>query len=251
MGVKGLFQFLKRFEKNVYIPEYVKNKSVGIDIFWFLHKSKGDMMTLKAYLLPFIKYSKEVYFVFDGAPSSKKREMLIEQAQKRKKMRESIREIEEFLKYPFNRLTNSDRYHINDYLNQLKRQVWQPSEEYINNVKNWIDDKGGLIYDAEEEADDLLIELEQKGKIDIIVTNDSDLLVLGSQCVLRPVGTTHAAAFDKNFMCTILGFSTEQWDNFMYLCKIMNEKDVVLAYSLTSVYKDIDYILQKYSIICE
>ena len=43
MGVQGLFQFLKKFKKEVYIPQYLIDKSVAIDIFWYLHKSKGDM----------------------------------------------------------------------------------------------------------------------------------------------------------------------------------------------------------------
>ena len=65
MGVKGLFQFLKRFEKDINIPQYVSGQSVGIDLFWFLHQSKGDMFSLQNNLLPIIKHSKKVYCVFE------------------------------------------------------------------------------------------------------------------------------------------------------------------------------------------
>ena len=47
----------------------------------------------------------------------------------------------------------------------------------------------------------------------------------------------------------ILGFTAQQWDDFMYLCKHMKDKDVLLAYSLISVYKDLEYVLQKYYIM--
>jgi len=66
MGVKGLFQFLKRFEKEVNVPQYLYKKSVGVDIFWFLHKSKGDMFVLQSFMTPIIRNAKEVHCVFDG-----------------------------------------------------------------------------------------------------------------------------------------------------------------------------------------
>ena len=249
MGVKGLFQFLKRFEKDVHIPQFVSGKSVGIDLFWFLHQSKGDMFSLQNNLLPIIKHAQKVYCVFDGAPSPDKKQLLQEQSKKRNEILQSIEQIEKFLKYPFNRLTGSDRHYINAYLNQLKRQAWQPPPEYIDYVKNWLTNKGCQIYQAYDEADEILIELEKKGQISIIITNDSDLLILGSSTVVRPISPLRGALFDRSYICDILGFTANQWDDFMYLCKNMKDKDVLLAYSLISVYKDLEYVLQKYEII--
>lgn len=246
MGVKGLFQFLKRFEKDVHIPQYISGKSVGIDIFWFLHQSKGDMFRFQNNLLPIIKHAQKVHCVFDGAPSQEKKEMLQEQAQKRNEILQSIEQIEKFLKYPFNRLTGSDKHYINAYLNQLKRQVWQPPPEYIDYVKTWLIGKNCEIHQAPYEADEILIHLEQKRIISTIITNDSDLLILGSTIVLRPISPLRGAVFDKNYICDILGFTAQQWNDFMYLCKHMRDKDVVLAYSLISVYKELEYVLQKY-----
>jgi 5'-3' exonuclease len=246
MGVKGLFQFLKRFEKDIHIPQFISGKNVGIDLFWFLHQSKGDMFALQNNLLPIIKHAEKVYCVFDGAPSPEKKQLLEEQTKKRKEILQSIEQIEKFLKYPFNRLTGSDRHYINAYLNQLKRQAWQPPPEYIDYVKNWLSNKGCEIYQAYDEADEILIELEKKGQINTIITNDSDLLILGSSTVLRPISPLRGAVFDKEYICGILGFTANQWDDFMYLCKNMKDKDVLLAYSLISVYKDLEYVLQKY-----
>ena len=82
MGVKGLFQFLKRFEKDVHIPQYISGKSVGVDIFWFLHQSKGDMFHFQNNLLPIIKHAQKVYCVFDGAPSLEKKKILEEHSKK-------------------------------------------------------------------------------------------------------------------------------------------------------------------------
>jgi 5'-3' exonuclease len=245
MGVKGLFQFLKRFEKDVHIPQFILGQSVGVDVFWFLHQSKGDMFQFQNNLLPIIKHAKKVHCVFDGAPSPEKKQMLQEQAQKRNEILHAIDQIERFVKYPFNRLSGSDRHFINAYLNQLKRQAWQPPPEYVDYVKSWLSGKGCEIHQALDEADEILIELEQNGHITTIITNDSDLLILGSSTVLRPISPLRGAVFDKRHICDILGFTAQQWDDFMYLCKNMKDKDVLLAYSLISVYKELDSVLQK------
>lgn len=249
MGVKGLFQFLKRFEKPIHIPHFVAGQSVGIDVFWFLHQSKGDLFQLQNAMLQVIKYASQVHCVFDGTPSQEKKQLLEDQAQKRKEILQSIEQIEKFLKYPFNRLTNVDRHVIYDYLSQLKRQAWQPPPEYIDRVKSWLESKHCIIYQAHSEADNTLIDLENKGIITAIITNDSDLLILGSKKVLRPISPLRATLFDQKHICGILGFTEQQWEDFMFLCKNMRENDVLLAYSLISVYKDLDYGLQKYSIL--
>jgi hypothetical protein len=249
MGVKGLFQFLKRFEKDIYLPSLVSNKSVGIDIFWFLHQSKGDLFAFQNSVLQIVNNAAKVHCVFDGAAPEDKRELLNQQAQKRKTLLESIRQIEKFLNYPFNRLTSDDRRHIQNYLNQLKRQAWQPPPDYIQAAKTWLQKKGCEIYQAEGEADEILINLENKGIIDVIVTNDSDLLVIGSKNIVRPISSIRGALFSQDRICEILGFTAQQWSDFMFLCKHMRENDVLLAYSLISVYKELDYGLQKYATI--
>jgi 5'-3' exonuclease len=246
MGIKGLFNFLKRFEKNVHIPQFVQNKSVGIDIFWFIHKSKGDMFSFQNYILPIIKHAKKVHCVFDGAAPEEKKEILEEQYQKRNEILQSIQQIEKFLKYPFNHLTSDARRCINDYLNELRIQAWQPTPEFIESVRNWLQYKSCEIHQARQEADDVLVDLEKKSIIDVIITNDSDMLALGSNSVLRVVSPLRGALFDSQHICSILGFTAQQWSDFMYLCKNMKEKDIILAYSLISVYKDLEYVFQKY-----
>jgi hypothetical protein len=249
MGVKGLFQFLKRFEKDVHIPHYIAGKSVGVDIFWYIHKSKGDMFAFQNYLLTIIKYAREVHCVFDGSPTDEKKIYLEQELQKRQEIVHTIDTIEKYLKYPFRRISREDRQHINDCLNELKRQAWQPPPEYVDYVKNWLYNKGCKIHQASSEADNYLIHLEKQQTISVIITNDSDLLTLGASTVLRPVTPLRAAAFNRDELCTILGFTGQQWQAFMFLCKNMKDTDIQLAYSLISVYKDLEYAFQKYDSI--
>lgn len=245
MGVKGLFHFLKRFSKRVSIKEFIKDKSIGIDIFGFIHQSKGDFFTLQNNILPFIKYASTVYCVFDGEPSYEKKLELKELAEKRKEILLSIGQIEKFLKYPFHHLKAEDRYIINQYLTQLKRQIWQPSPDYINAVRRWLESKGCIIHQAIGEADCVLVELEQNMSISTIITNDSDLLILGSNSILRFKNSLEGQLFDINYICQQIDFTDKQWLDFMYLCKHMKHLDIHLAYSLIAVYKDLEYVIQK------
>lgn len=249
MGVKGLFQFLKRFEREVSTTHYISGKSVGVDIFWYLHKSKGDFAKFQSFLLPIIKHAKEVHCVFDGRPSQEKRTILDEQENKRINTLKSIAEIEAFLKYPFHRMSREDKYIVESHLDQLKRQAWKIQPEYIHQVKDWLLNQKCNIYQAQGEADNLLIELEQLHKISIIITNDSDLLTLGSNTILRPNTQMTSTVFQSSNIQKNLGLTVQQWQDFMYLCRHMKNTDVILAYSLISVYKDLEYIDQKYYVM--
>ena len=105
------------------------------------------------------------------------------------------------------------------------------------------------LYDAPSEADYFLIDLEKEGIIDTIITNDSDLLVLGSSNIIRPMTPIKGTLYNKKSICKNMEFTAQQWDTFMYLCKNMRKKDVVLAFSFVSVYKELEIVLDRYSTV--
>ncbi len=70
-------------------------------------------------------------------------------------------------------------------MTQLKRQIWKPSRAYIDQIKSWLIDQGAAVHEPIGEADQTLIVMENLGIIDLIVTNDSDLIALGAETVLR------------------------------------------------------------------
>ena len=247
MGVKGLFQFLKRFERDVQIAEALRDKSVGVDIFYYIHKSKGDMFAFQNYLVQITKYAKEVHVVYDGTSQEKKDES--HSVTKKEELTKTIQELDRYLKYPFRRISKEDRKYIGECLAELKCQAWQPPPEYIKLTKEWLKSKGVTVHQAQGEADGYLVLLEKIKSVDIIITNDSDLLTLGARAVLRPVSPVRLALFDKEELCSVLGFTGQQWRDFMYLCKNMKNTDILLAYSMISVYKDLDYVLQKYELL--
>lgn len=244
MGIKGLFQFLSRYEQRVTIAEEVKGKSVGVDIFWFLHQSKGNVSIIQNYLNPIIQCAKEVHCVWDGPPSSDTKNIRKEKEQERQEIIQSIVQLDTFLTYQMDQLSENDQSILQQYVEQLRKKSWKATPEYICTVKDWLKERGCYQYQAIVEADTLLVELEKEHRVELIISNDSDLLALGSACLLR-VYDGEGALFDKKSICRQWGWTSYQWDDFMILCRLMKEPDVVMAYSWISVYRKLDVILKK------
>jgi 5'-3' exonuclease len=247
MGICGLFNFLKKYEKIKTIENAVKDKNVGIDIFWFMHKSKGNICELEDMLQPIIKYSKTVHCVFDGKVPPEKKEYMKQQQLIRDEINKSITEIEKFINYPFSRISVEDRKYIIKYVNELKRRVWVPDFDYINSVKDLLFKKGCINYQAEYEADDNLAEMYKHNVIDLAVTNDSDLVVLGIKKIIRIKNKTCCGFYDVEHIQKCLNFNDEKWNHFIELCKTVDKKDIILAFTLVSLYNDFDIISKKYN----
>ena len=247
MGIKGLFQFLKRFETEVSISEAVKNRAVGIDLFWFLHHCKGDIAILQQYLLPLLTHASDVHCVIDGTPSLKRKEELQEKDKKRQEILHTIQEIRTHTENSI--MEPADRLRLEMHLNQLIRQAWKPGFHFIMEVLSWLESKGCQIHRAEDEADDLLIQMEKEGQIEMIVTHDSDLLTMGSRSLLRIYDPERGGWFVRDELCAKVGCTWKQWDHFMYLCRHRKEPDLLLAYSLIRVYHNADEILERYDLL--
>ena len=228
MGIKGLFSFLKRWEQTTTIEEAIKDQSVGIDIFGFIHQSKGDIAQLQESLAPFFQHAKEVHAVFDGKETTAERREVLEE--RRDKRQGTIDVMEEIRSAPI--LEEKDQKILDRYLHQLKRQIWKPTKQYMDQIKMWMIDQGATIHEPIGEADQTLIQLEKTNVIDRIVTNDSDLIALGAETVVR---MTNGSLFSKSHMRKQMGFTSECWDHFMRLCY---QVEPLVSYSMVRVYRE-------------
>lgn len=240
MGIKGLFQFLKRYEMELHVQDAVKDHIVGVDLFWFIHHSKGDFFLLQDYLTPLLRHASRVHGVLDGAPPSHTKEERKEKRARREKAQEQLTKVNEL---PWNEFESVKE--------QLRKQAWYPTKEYIVYVKEWLEKEGAVIHQAPKEADSVLVELEKTGWIDCIVSNDSDLLLLGAKRVLRMYSPTEMGEYRATELYSALQLTPRQWSDFMMLCRCMNKSDVLMAYSYIRIYKDLDYALEKYTLLHE
>lgn len=237
MGVKGLFQFLKPYEIERRLDMAVKDRIVGVDLFWFIHHSKGDFFVFQDYLTPILRHAARVHCVLDGAPPQGTKEERKEKRQKREKAKEVLCQLDE--------APSTIEFHT--VKEQLRRQAWYPTKEYISYVKHWLQGEGAILHQASEDADSKLIELEKTGWIDLIVSNDSDLLTFGASHLLRIYCPEEAGEYHLSELCKALQLTLREWMDFMTLCRYMKKADILMAYSFIRIYKDIDYALEKYN----
>jgi 5'-3' exonuclease len=230
MGIKGLFAFLKRWEQTRTIEAATKDASVGIDLFWFLYQTRGDVPALLAHLAPFFEHSRAIHVVLDGSKMTQERRAVVEE--RRDQRQETIEIIEEIQMAPM--LEERDQRVLEKYVEQLKRRAWKPTREYIDQITECLIKQGAIIHWSSGEADQTLIELEKTNVIDRIVTNDSDLIVGGAETVLCPI-KNGVRQLSKSHLIQQMGFTIQQWDDFMWM---VSRVDVLVAYSMIRVYKE-------------
>jgi hypothetical protein len=240
MGIKGLFQFLKRYEMELHVKDAVKDQVVGVDLFWFIHQSKGDFFHLQDYLTPLLCHASRVHVVLDGAPPSHTKEERKEKRVRREKAQEELTKVNDIPWAEFESVKE-----------ELRKQAWYPTKEYIAYVKEWLQKEGAVIHQAPTDADSVLVELEKTGWIDCIVSNDSDLLLLGAKRVLRMYSPIEMGEYRATELYGALQLTPQQWTDFMMLCRCMSKSDVLMAYSYIRIYKELDYALEKYTLLHE
>ena len=146
MGIKGLFQFLSKYEQRVFVTDAVQGKLVGLDMFWFIHQSKGDLTVIHNYLTPIIQHAKEVHCVWDGTPTSDTAVIRKEREGKRQQLMDTIVQLDKALTYQMEQLSEENEYVIHAYMDQLRKKVWKPTPDYIHTVKNWLKEQGCYQY---------------------------------------------------------------------------------------------------------
>jgi hypothetical protein len=242
MGIQGLFKMLKKHGKNVCTISTIKQKTVAIDIFTYLHKSKGSTEYILNELQPYIENAKHVIAVFDGSPSSERSKSLKSLAQVRSEIINQMKVIQETLESKMLELSKEDRTYLQKYIKSLENESWSPSPKFMWEVYDVLKEKGVecIVLEKGEEADSYLVNL----KMDIVISNDSDLLANDVKKLLRPNGEY----YEHEDILTGLEFSKEQWHLFIKLCKKMKSTDPEFIFTVMKLCEcDEEYIYEKYN----
>lgn len=238
MGINGLFGFVKPYIRKEQKIKCVLGKKVGIDIFWFMHKCLGNLDKLHNSLMVFIETCDHAIFVFDGKVSEERKPELKILTEKRKKKEENL---EILYKLDMSEMSECEKNCVKKRIEELKIQAWAPRSEFIEKVKlslkEWWGDKSEIII-APYEADLYFGELEKSGRINCILSNDSDMLALGYSCVIRPEtdGDGFVKIYNMHDILSHLHICKKDWYEFIEFCKINKGKDLLVLYSIWRVY---------------
>lgn len=220
MGIQRLFQFLRRYEQPVTVASYIRGKRIAIDIFTYIHRSKGRKADLITEIGTLLQSASHTYIVFDGSPSEERTERLSGQANHRLTLVKQIESIQSALPEVSSTLSFTDRAHLHTYVRTLEQQAWTPSPRYIWEIHDALQALGAecILGEKGVEADQILTELAATGRVDVIITNDSDVLANGAPAILRPNGLY----YDRCRIMDGLGFNDEEWAMFIELCRSLS-----------------------------
>jgi len=246
MGIPGLFGFLEYYHQSKPLKNVIKNKNIGIDIFWFMHRCKGNMDILRSSLSPYYQNSNKCYFVFDGkVPEDKKNEKELQRAE-REKVNLNIAVLESQI---LNDIDEKDKDYLLSKIEQMKKDNWTPRSEFINEVKNccksWYDNI--IIENAPFEADTWLVKMEKELNIECVISNDSDLIVNGCMNLIRPkiingfVKVYNIKHFIHKIKCSI-----NEWNDLCQLIKNYKGNDIIIVYSWWRYYRQPEIIYYLY-----
>lgn len=253
MGIKDLNSFLKRkipnTIKRVHMKEYA-GKRVAIDtsIFFykFLYKHPRFIEQFLEQIYKLIQSGITPIYIFDGKPPKEKLNELNNRKEKKNEMKDKIKELQQELgsiietevieevesqdeiidiKIDIEELkqleiTEKKKKEIKEEIDKIKRKLIYVTWHHNQELKEFLKLLGIPFIQAECEADAICTELVRRGVVDLVMSDDMDLLVDGTQVLLRDfhINSYVVSEYNVEEILLNLGFTRRQWIDFCILC---------------------------------
>ena len=165
----------------------VSGLRIGVDGFSLLYLFREDRAAFEAYLTQ-MKSRGTLTFFMDKRAAKEKEEIVQQRKDQRKEAKVAARSFEEALN-DCEDLDPQQRAVLEKALAAKQRQAWHLYPEYLKWLLALLEQLEIPVVWAPEEADQALA----RGDFDVVVTSDSDLLVLGARRLWLPrgVGVQH------------------------------------------------------------
>jgi 5'-3' exonuclease len=179
MGVKGLYTYVKKYRTERPYNSILNGPPlrIGFDAMSMLYKYKEKYEEMYPVLQAMQAAGHILLFVFDGKSPPEKQEEVKDRRQVREEAVEQATKLQAHLEE--NDLEESERHIIESSILRLKTQAWHMTRE-IRQAVQAVFTRFGIHYiKATQEADDTLLSLSAAGKLDVIVSTDTDYLLSG------------------------------------------------------------------------
>lgn len=188
MGVRGLLRYCTPIQK----PQGgCQDLRIGIDGFSLMFLFREEKRSFEEYLHKLLeKQPRSITFVMDKRASKEKKEVLEERKSLRNKAKEEADSLSLFIQTT--ELEDCQLYILEKLIAQRERAAWHTYPEYIQWLVSLLDSLSISVIWAKEEADTVLA----KGDYDVVISSDSDMLVLGVKRLWIPKTTTEITQTD-------------------------------------------------------
>jgi 5'-3' exonuclease len=241
MGVRGLMGYCKRIQKPVDTSK--RGLTIGIDAFSLIFLFREERNAFEKYLQDLLDHDHTLTFVMDKRAQKEKKEVVDERKEIRKEAKAEASQLTSFTQTDeFADLDDDQRRVVAAALSLKERDAWCLYPEYVKWLKGMVQGLGITLVIAEEEADSYLA----KGNYEVVISSDSDLLILGVKVLWIPGKKTEILRHD---FLNILGLEGEQLYQlaFMCGCDVQPRKivDIQTAVSLLRFYGSIYKVYER------
>lgn len=208
MGVTGLTKLLKDrkvFSQTVSLKELntiIKAKQplvAAIDANNFIHKflcnrePKCFLNSITTMIHNLLKFNIIPVFIFDGKPLTDKKDELNRRAGQRNAAQKRVEELEsDFSKAQ----SAAEKKQITQRIISYKNQLVRITNDHVRLVKKLLKVFRLPFVDAPNDAEAVACYLNKIGKVDLVITEDSDCLVFGCKYLLRGFNNHKFSGFE-------------------------------------------------------
>ena len=184
MGVRGVWTYFRRLFKRIHPGEIqaLESKRIGIDMLSLIYTYKTLLDELVSFVIYLRDSGYEIICIWDGVAPKEKQEILIQRRAIRESTFKQKDTLTAYLEEYGSQLDETDIKNLTNAISSLSWQGWHLNSKKKQEIKDSLPVQHVV---AEGEADDLLLEMAFNGQIDIILTLDSDLFVMGAPHIWR------------------------------------------------------------------
>lgn len=220
MGVRGLYTYLRNYGEPV-APETENPLCIGVDTYSILYFFREDIDAAFSFLETFVVSGHSFLFVMDGTPPIEKAEEILQRKSVRRQALTQAAALRAFLEdsTAANSLTAESKKVLEARIEVCEKEGWTVYRELREKFLARLTERGMRHIQAEGEADDALIALAKKGEVDVVISNDMDLLVGGVErlWILKKAEGFVLKEFHRSRITKALGIRPECWPDVAIL----------------------------------
>jgi flap endonuclease-1 len=234
MGIKDLNGFLKENAPDAVTSLHfnqLSGRTVAIDtsiyLYKFMYKNERFLESFFNQIAHLRQYNITPIYVFDGAPPAEKLEEIKLRKARKQNVKNEISTLKQELEQLKNNTSEENKVEITKIimtttfkLAKAKKKLIYITPENINELKYMLDLMNIKYIQADGEADNVCSKLNSNGVVDMVMSDDMDLLVSGTNILLRDycLGHNKILVYDTTKIMETLELTYDQWVDFCILC---------------------------------
>ena len=224
MGIKDLNPYLRETVPNaikeVELSQF-SGKKICIDtsiyFYKFLYKNDRYLEGFYQQIFRLRKNGLTPIYIFDGAPPQEKMKTLELRKEKKEETKASI---DSLYAQRESAKTDEEKKTLEFKISIMKKKLIYITSEYITKLKQLLDLMNVQYIQAPGEADMICGKLAKQGVVDLVMSDDMDLLTSGSSKVIRNffITSNKVMYYDLDKILELMDININQWIDFCILC---------------------------------